>query len=149
MKAKLIYALAAATALTSLQPAQAADKEKYLIGGLLGGWILNEVFDSPVRVRHHRPVEVYTHGAPCPPVVVERHGYHPRPPAGRYEVRQVKDWIPGRYEYVRGCYGRTERRWIPGHYTYRTEKFWVPYGRHDSRGRDHGRDYDHGRSSRR
>lgn len=123
MKVKIICVLAAATALTGVQPAQAGDKEKYLLGGLLGGWIFNEVFDTPI----------HTHVRHVPSVRVERHHHYGSRPSGRYECRQVKVWIPGHHERVRNRCGRSEYRWVPGRYEVRTEKVWVPYGSGHSR----------------
>lgn len=119
MKKKTLCILVAAMAFAGIQSAQAGDKEKYLVGGLLGGWILNEVFDT----------SVHTHVRHVPSVRVERNIYHHRSqPSGRYECRQVRVWVPGYYERVRTRCGRVETRWVSGRYEYRTEKVWVPYG---------------------
>jgi hypothetical protein len=135
MKKSMIVILAAATTFAGIQSVRASDKEKYLLGGLLGGWILNEVFEPSIHVRHHRPAEIHTRRAPCPPVIVDRH--HDRRPSGRYEYRQVKIWIQGRHERIVSRCGRVETRWVPGRYEYRTDKVWVPYGRYDSRSYGH------------
>lgn len=118
-------------ALAGIQQAQAGDKEKYLLGGLLGGWILNEVVDgSSVEFRSRRPV------------MVERHYHHLRP-SGHYEYRRTKVWVPGcRERIVKPC-GRVEFRWVPGHYVVRRQKVWVSYDRRSSR-----RDGRRGRCSR-
>ena len=125
-----ICILTLAVALAGIQQAQAGDKEKYLVGGLLGGWILNEVFDnSSVEIHSRRPV-----------VVERRHHYqgHHHRPSGRYEYRHVKIWVPGYRERTVTRCGRVEIRWIPGHYEVRREKVWVSYGYSTSR--RHGRD---------
>lgn len=130
MKKNIICILVATMAFAGIQSAQAGDKEKYLVGGLLGGWILNEVFDTSNHsyVRH------------VPSVTVERHSYHHRSqPSGRYEYRQVRVWVPGHHERVRNRCGRVETRWISGHYTYRTEKVWVSYENGYSNRHDHDR----------
>jgi hypothetical protein len=138
MKTKITGILIAATLFAGLQQAQAADKEKYLIGGLLGGWILNEVFDSGSSRAHHATVEVHSRQTYCPPVVVERHVPGPVRPSGRYEVRQIREWVPGHYERVVERHGRVTTHWVNGHYVTRTQQVWVPYesyrpqGRYDS-----------------
>jgi hypothetical protein len=120
MKKSAICILAAATVLTGFQTAQAGDKETYLLGGLLGGWILNDVVGhSSVEIRRERACP------PPPPVVVERH-YDPRP-SGRYESRQVQTWVPAHYERVSSHHGRIENRWVPGYYDVRIEQVWVSY----------------------
>lgn len=113
MKAKTICILIAAAAVVGVQSARAGDKERYLIGGLLGGWILNEVLDEP-HVVHHRSVEVVTHVPQpvyCPPV--------------QYGYRRVRVWIPGHYERVVLRYGRVRTRWISGRYEVRTRRVRV------------------------
>ncbi len=118
-----ICILTIAVALAGIQQAQAGDKEKYLIGGLLGGWILNEVVDSSsFEFRSRRPGRV-------------EHHYHQRRPAGHYEYRRVKVWVPGyRERIVKPC-GRVETRWVRGHYEVRRQKVWVSYDRRSSRSR--------------
>ncbi len=125
-----ICILMIAIALAGIQQAQAGDKERYLIGGLLGGLILNEVVDgSSVEFRSRRPVRVEHH-------VHHRHAF--RRPSGHYEYRRIKIWVPGcRERIVKRC-GRIEFRWVPGHYEFRTQKVWVSYGRRPLR--RHGRD---------
>ena len=147
MKTKIICILIAVTILAGLQQAQAGDKEKYLLGGLIGGWILNDVLD--VNCHSSVSVDVYD---PCPPVVVHR-------PAVRYytapvvRYRQVRVWVPGHYERVVTHYGRPVRRWIPGRYTYRRHKVRVPArrphysdGGHGHGQHDTGGGYGQGRS---
>lgn len=118
MKTKsTICILTMAIALAGIQQAQAGDKEKYLIGGLIGGWILNEVVDGSSFEGHSRR-----------PVRVERHTHHRRP-SGRHAYRNVKIWVPAyRERTVMRC-GRVEYRWVPGHYDVRREKVWVSYER--------------------
>jgi hypothetical protein len=121
-----ICILTIAVALTGIQQAQAGDKEKYLVGGLLGGWILNEVFDNSSFEVHSRR-----------PVVVE-HRHHYSRPSGRYEYRNVKIWVPGyRERIVKSC-GQVETRWVQGHYEVRRQRVWVSYDCRTSR--RHGRD---------
>lgn len=72
----------------------------------------------------------------------------PTPPAnqnGRYELREVKKWVEGRYDqvwvaqscndqsrrYIKKCEpGHYERRWVPGHYEKVEQWVWVPAPRH-------------------
>lgn len=137
MKKNTICILIVATALAGAQSAQAGKKERYLIGGLLGGWILNNVASDSIhtRVRHYPSVEVHSRARSCSPVAVDRHHYSR--PSGRYEYRRVKEWDSGHYDRVRTRCGRIERRWVPGRYTYRTKKVWVSYG--SSHSRSYGR----------
>lgn len=116
MKKSIICMVTAATLFAGIQSAQASDKEKYLIGGLIGGWLLNEVVDgSSVQVRTRRPVRV------------ERHTYSQRP-SGRYEYRRVNIWVPGYRERIVTRCGQVQYSWVPGHYEVRREKVWVSYG---------------------
>ncbi|WP_224247319.1 hypothetical protein [Hyalangium gracile] len=67
----------------------------------------------------------------------------PQPPAprkeqGRYELKRVQQWVPGRYEQVwvkkdcrfvapgYSCPGNYERQWVPGHYETVEQWVWVP-----------------------
>ena len=65
--------------------------------------------------------------------------------AGRYEVRTVQQWVPGRYEQIwvgQQCWthpsrwrgevvrcrpGFYDNRWMPGHYQMVQTQVWVPY----------------------
>lgn len=68
----------------------------------------------------------------------------PPPPQnqqGRYELRNVQQWVQGRYEQVwvpqdcrNGRWGRTkctggyyDQRWVEGHYETAQQWVWVPY----------------------
>ena len=128
MKKNTICILAVATALTGVQPARAGEKERYLVGGLLGGWILNDLTSHSVHSRSRVGIPV---------AVARRDSCHHSQPSGRYEYRRVKTWIPGRYERMATHCGRVETRWVPGHYDYCTEKVWVSHG--SSHSRSHGR----------
>ncbi len=140
MKKKIICILAVATALTGAQPAQAGKKERYLIGGLLGGWFLNNAVSHSIHddVRHHPFVQIRSRTGYCSPVIVERSRYHRRP-SGRYETRRVKMWIPGHYDRAGSRCGRGDIRWVPGRYDVRTERVWVSYGSRRSRSHAHDR----------
>jgi hypothetical protein len=80
----------------------------------------------------------HVHGRDC------RHGPQPTPPRhqqGSYELRNVQQWVEGRYEQVwvpedcrrRGRWGRTkctggyyDQRWVEGHYETVQQWVWVP-----------------------
>ena len=85
----------------------------------------------------------------CPPVVevprYHRHGPTCKSVGGYYRERPTRIWVPGRqrsvwiparYEYRRGAFGRFHRRvWVPGHYATRrgrghyvthNQRVWVP-----------------------
>lgn len=81
-----------------------------------------------------------------------RHGPQPTPPRnqqGRYELRTVRQWVPGRYEQVwvpqrcnykprRGVTkcrdGHYDQRWVEGHYQNVEQWVWVPSRWHRNSG---------------
>jgi hypothetical protein len=137
MKKNTISILIVAIALTGVvQSAQAGEKERYLLGGLLGGWILNDVTSRPSHSydRHSSSVQV-RFGSECRS---PRSSYHSRP-SGRHEYQRVKVWVSGYYDRVVSRCGRVETRWVPGRYETRTEKVWVSYGSSHSQRHGHGR----------
>ena len=89
--------------------------------------------------QYGRPAYGHVHSSDC------RHGTQPAPPQnqqGRYELRQVQQWVPGRYEQVwvpQDCrykprWGTTkcrggyyDQRWVEGHYQVAEQWVWVPY----------------------
>jgi len=122
MKKSIICMVTAATLFSGVQSAQAGDKEKYLLGGLLGGWILNEVVgSSSVEFRSRQPV------------VVERRHHHHRCSSSCYEYRRIRTWVPGYHKRSVNRCGRVEYRWIDGHYNVRRERVQVCHGRRQSR----------------
>ncbi|EDY81876.1 hypothetical protein VDG1235_1496 [Verrucomicrobiia bacterium DG1235] len=121
--------LAAAAALVMPNKAMAGDKEKAIIGGLIGGIIIGAViadddFDTHVNVGYHAG---------------GRHGHHDH---GYWEWVSVKTWIPGYYERSCDRYGRTRKVWISGHYTFSKKKVWVDARRSSHRSSYHYRSYD-------
>jgi len=151
MKKSTICILAVATALTGIQSAQAGEKERYLLGGLLGGWILNDVTSHSIRTRVHEcpSVEVHYRRGSRSSGAVERRRHHGRP-SGRYEYRRGKRWMPGCHKRVVTRCGWGETRWVPGHYDYYTEKVWVSHGRnHSHKSGHHDRHDRHDRHARR
>lgn len=91
---------------------------------------------------YRAPLQVHVHSGAC------RHGPQPTPPQnqnGRYELRLVQQWVPGRYEQVwvpeqcnykprRGVKkcraGYYDQRWVEGHYETAEQWVWVPSRRH-------------------
>ena len=46
---------------------------------------------------------------------------------GHWEIRHIKVWIPGHWEFVRNRCGDRVRIWKSGYYTTKPEKVWVSY----------------------
>lgn len=87
---------------------------------------------------YHVPAHDHVHSSHC------NHGPRPGPPRnqeGRYELKLVQQWVPGRYEQVwvpeqckykprwgtvkcRGGY--YDQRWVEGHYETVEQWVWVP-----------------------
>lgn len=113
----------------------AGEKERAIIGGVLGGIIIGAVLaDDDIHTR----VSVGYHNR----------GHHRSD--GYWEWVTVKTWRPGYYERSCDRYGRTRKVWISGHYDYHKKKVWVEtrrggYGRHYRESDDHRYDrYDRG-----
>ena len=132
MKTISTIALLAVASLLLIPNAQADDKTRAFIGGLIGGVILNEVLDDS---NVHTSVSV---------------GYHNR--RGHYEWVSVKTWVPGYYERRCDRYGRSYKVWVPGYHTYTKQKVWVEgrghrhYDRYDRRHHRHDSYYHRDRS---
>lgn len=105
------------------KPAKAGDKELAVVGGLIGGLIIG----SAIADSRHSD---YSHTT----VVYDRDGRYDRD-EGYWKTVTVKVWVPGGWVIERSRYGRDYRRYIDGHYTYRTDRVWVSYDRHDRRDR--------------
>jgi hypothetical protein len=137
MKNKITaLALAAVTAFSlSPKPAKAGDKDLALVGGLIGGLIIGSaIADSHHSADYPRATAVVVdrrndrYNDNCD----ERDGY--------WRTVNVKVWVPGGWVIERSRYGREIRSYVGGHYTYRTDRVWVSYGRGDySDRRDYGR----------
>jgi hypothetical protein len=116
-----------------------------------GGYDQSYSWDDDDGRRHHRaPIQVHIHTSHC------NHGPRPVPPRnehGRYELKLVQKWIPGRYEQVwvpRECKhkprrnvtkcwgGYYEQQWVPGRYETVEEWVWVPAPWHRNRGPEWG-----------
>jgi hypothetical protein len=105
--------------------------------GFRGGYRQDGRWNDHDR-EYGRPVYGHTHGSDC------YHGAQPVAPQnqqGRYELRLVQQWVPGRYEQVwvpQDCrykprWGTTkcrggyyDQRWVEGHYQTAEQWVWVP-----------------------
>jgi len=101
---------------------------------------------QPQWNNHGAPIQVHVHTGAC------RHGPQPTPPQhqqGRYELRTVQQWVPGRYEQVwvpqqcnykprRGVTkcrgGYYDQRWVEGRYQAVEQWVWVPSRWHRNSG---------------
>ncbi len=107
--------------------------------GYHGGYDQPQRWDNDDSRRYGRaPIQVHVHTGAC------RHGEQPRPPQnqqGRYELKIVQQWVPGRYEQVwvpEQCHykprrgvtkcrgGYYEQRWVEGRYENVEQWVWVP-----------------------
>jgi hypothetical protein len=133
MKTKITALLLAAVAALALVPkqAQAGDKEAALIGGFIGGLVIGSALND------HRPD--YGYDAHTTVVVHDRgYGYQP---AGYWDYRTVRVWVPATWE-VRYVRGYRERIYIPGYWTHRRDRVWVAGNHHHRRGHDRHDRYD-------
>ena len=91
-----------------------ADREgRALIGGLIGGLIIGEMFDNDDHYNHRGSTHRYDRG-----------GY-----SGHNDYVRVKTWVRGRYHIQYDSDGRRFRTWIPGHYTYTKRRVGVSHNR--------------------
>jgi hypothetical protein len=134
MKNKITaLALAAVTAFSlAPKPAKAGDKELAVVGGLIGGLIIG----SAIADSHHSA------DYPRTTAVIVNDGRNDRYDDrdyrdGYWKTVSVKVWVPGGWVIERNRWGREFRSYVSGHYTYRTDRVWVSYDRHDRR--DYGR----------
>lgn len=131
--------LVAIAAVITPKQAMAGDKEKAIIGGLIGGIIIGSVLADD---DHHYSTSVsYRRG----------HGHHNQCSHGRWEWRTEKRWVPGYYRYTRDRCGYKVRTWVSGYHNYHKQKIWVKdcscghYDRHNRSDRHysrHDRNYD-------
>lgn len=132
LKALTLFGLLAA--LITPPAAHAGNKEKAIIGGVLGGLIIGAVIadddvDARVSIGYRNDRRHYRHGHH------RNHGY--------WKWITVKTWVPGYYERSCDRYGRPRKVWISGYYDYHKRKVWVdsPRSRHGHYYRHH--DYRH------
>lgn len=121
MKMKAISTLtllAVIAAFTFPSSAHAGDKEKALVGGLIGGLIIGAAIADD---DNHTHVSVgYRTGG-------HRGHHHDH---GYWKWVSVKTWVPGYYERSCDRHGHVRKVWVSGHYTYHKEKVWVETRRH-------------------
>lgn len=151
MKKTIRYTIIALIALgLSSSHAKAGDEALAALGGFLAGVITGAViedhhdhdYDHGVRIRvgsHHD--DWYRHGNrhygktrchkhnryECNAC---RSGHHRD--RGHWEVRHVKIWVPGHWEFVRNRCGDHVRVWKSGYYRTKPEKVWIEH-RHGKR----------------
>ena len=99
----LITALVASTA--------RADREgRALVGGLIGGIIIDSILDDDRHLHHHHTrIHHRSRG-------YDRHGgcgYN-----GHYDYISVKTWINGHWSVSYDRYGHCHLHWCPGYYSY-------------------------------
>lgn len=102
--------IAVAAGFVAPNTAFAGDKERALLGGLIGGIIIGAAIsdddcDTQVNVGYHAG------------------GHYQN--SGYWEWVSVKTWVPGYYERSCDRYGRTRKVWISGYHTYTKQKVWV------------------------
>lgn len=129
MKSILTIGFLAVVLVFNTQTAKAGDKERALIGGIVGGIIIGSVLaDENVDARVS--VGYRSHRA--------RH-YD----SGYWSWVSVKTWVPGYYEIGRDRYGHRCKVWVPGYYTFTKQKVWVDGGHgYDYGRRGHGEHYE-------
>lgn len=145
MKTLIRTLLATSLALgLNVQTARAGDDALAALGGFVAGVITGAVIEH--NDGFHGGVSVSIGNAPC----YSRCGPHGRldcgacfvpGPHGYWEVRQIRIWVPGYWDFVINHCGDRVRIWRAGHYEYRPHRVWVARhysGRPDYRG--HGWD---------
>ena len=135
MKKTLVMALIAGILLAPAIRANAINREWSAALGFLGGWMVANGGLCPRTVVVHEQACVE-------PVVVERPVFVERPviverpiPAGHYEYREERIWVPGSWEYVETRCGNVERVWREGFYRTEMIKVWVDDWPYERRGR--------------
>ena len=119
----ILIALAASLAIVAAPIAHAGDKERALIGGLIGGIIIGSAIEKSHHDRSYDRVVISNH-----------HDHHARCGcSGHYEWVTTRVWIPVRYVWNRDSCGRSYRSREGGYYTYEKERVWVTDGHHDRR----------------
>ncbi|MEM9157816.1 MAG: hypothetical protein AAGB46_02110 [Verrucomicrobiota bacterium] len=134
MKTIITIVVVAALAFANQPSAQADDKTRAIIGGVIGGMIIGAALDNDKR--HHRHVEVRH--------TTHRHVGHYDD--GYYKWVTVRVWVPGKYHYRYDDCGRRYKVWSRGYYDNERKKVWVSYN--SRRGHYDDRHYHSSRSDR-
>lgn len=141
MKAHIRYLIITLIALgLGCGQSHADDKAIAAIGGFLAGIITGAAIED-----HH---DSHHHGAS---VRISTGSYHPdyhysgsrchshgryactacytvtHRKTGHWEVRHVRVWVPGHWEFVRNSCGDHIRVWKSGYYSTRPQKVWIAY----------------------
>lgn len=132
MKNKIRTLITATIALgLSAGQVHANDEGLAALGGFVAGIITGAIIED-----HHG----YHHDAGVRISVGDRHdrygSYSRHGQRGYWEVRHVRVWIPGRWEFVRNECGQSVRVWRPGHHRMQRTRVWVA-----DRGRSHRGSY--------
>lgn len=141
MKTKIRYIIVTLIALGLFTGKSYGDDEAIAaIGGFLAGIITGVViedrndhhYNGSVRIstgsRHHGDYRYsssrcHNHGRyGCP--TCSNYGHRK---SGHWEIRHVRVWIPGHWEFVRNRCGDHVRIWKSGYYSSKPEKVWVSY----------------------
>ncbi len=107
----------------------ANDKAAAAIGGFLAGIITGVVIDDDAH--HHRSSVYVSSGSRCYShsrygcESCSSRGYRS---SGYWEIRHVRVWVPGHWEFVRNRCGDRIRIWKSGYYTTKPQKVWVSRG---------------------
>lgn len=141
MKTKITALFLAAAAVLAFVPKQAhaGDKEIALIGGFIGGLVVGSALhdQGSAYVGYETTTVGYDRN---PGYGYDRgddrrydRGYgrrhdrdYDRRPAGHWEVRSVRVWVPAHWE-TRYDYGRRVQFFVPGYYEVRRERVWVAH----------------------
>jgi len=149
MKTTLICTLTLAL-LASGAPrrAEAGDKERAFVAGVIGGAVLRHAISGShprVTTRHistrsdcSTTYRRASHLNSARSISYLNERVHVVEPSGYYETRHVKVWVPGYREKFRQSRGTWVIRDVPGRYEVRRQKVWVE-----------NRPYRHRRSTRR
>ena len=136
MKPIIAIIAIAAFAFANQPSAQADDKTRAIIGGVIGGIIIGKALEKD----HHSHVEVGIHSSS---------GHRGQ---GYYKWVSVRVWVPGSYHYHYDDCGHRYKVWSRGYYTTERRKVWVSesrHGHHDDCHRDDRHREDHRRSDHR
>lgn len=121
MKKLISLTIVIATIFGFQSVAQAGDKERALIGGLIGGAIIASALnDNDHHHRHNSSVSVSysNYGG-------RDHGHRCGNKCGYYKDVRHKYWVSGHWDVSFDDCGRRNKRYISGHYDYSVKRVWV------------------------